>query len=96
MHLDLLDAWLELAHAPMDWITNWLQLRSRVELSWWFAWPCIAYTQKWRPWLHEQQDELIVEIDFDQLSPEYRTWLAAKDAELAEDGHATPVAVWHW
>lgn len=83
--LDLMDRWLAYGHAPMDWITNWLQERKRVELSWWFAWPCIAYTQNWYPWLNMHQEEHTVEIGFDQLSPDYRAWLAARDAQLADD-----------
>lgn len=80
--LDLMDRWLAYGHAPMDWITNWLQERKRVELSWWFAWPCIAYTQNWYPWLNMHQEEHTVEIGFDQLSPDYRAWLAARDAPV--------------
>jgi hypothetical protein len=85
LHLDLIDRWLALGHAPMDWLTNWLQPRERVELSWWFAWPFIAYTQAWFPWLRTCQDEHIVEIAFEQLSPEYRAYLAQKDREIEGD-----------
>ena len=49
----------------------------------WFAWPCIADTQKWHPWLNQHQDAHSVKIGFDSLSLEYRAWLAALDAELA-------------
>jgi hypothetical protein len=65
----------------MDWITNWLQGRDKIDASWWFAWPCIAYTQRWIPWLNAHQDELTVEIDFEQLSPEYLAFLRDTDAD---------------
>ncbi len=73
----------------MDWITNWLQARNTVGVSWWFAWPCVAYTQKWRPWLNARQDEHTVEIEFDQLSQDYRDWLARHNAWLAQDDVST-------
>ena len=80
--LDLIDRWLAVGHAPLDLVTNWLQARGLVGLSWSFAWPCIAYTQVWNPWLWKRQEHHTVPIEFDQLSPDYRAWLAEKDAEL--------------
>ena len=82
LHLDLLDRWLAVGHAPLDWVTNWLQAQGRVGLSWLFAWPCIAYTQAWYPWLSKRQDQHTVPIEFGQLSPDYRAWLAERDEEL--------------
>ena len=82
IHLDLIDRWLAAGHAPMDAITSWLQSRGVLGLSWWFAWPCIAYTQAWYPWLNRRQEEHAVEIAFDQLSADYRSWLSKQDAEL--------------
>ena len=84
LHLDLIDWWLGWGHAPMDWVTNWLQARNYVSASWWFAWPCEAYTQGWQKWLFEHQQRHDVEIDFEQLSPDYREWLARYDAWLDE------------
>jgi hypothetical protein len=88
--LDLIDRWLSIGHVPMDWITNSLQARGLVDASWWFAWPCIAYTQVWYPWLNERQDEHTVEIEFDQLSADYRAELAALDEELESEGPTVP------
>lgn len=82
LHLDLIDAWLAYGHAPFDSMTNWLQERGRVGLSWWFAWPCYGYTQVWLPWLFRHQDTHTIEIDFDRLSPETRRDLERRDVEL--------------
>jgi predicted double-glycine peptidase len=82
VHLDLIDRWLAWGHAPMDWLTNWLQARNLVGASRWFAWPCEAYTQAWHKVLAEHQDTHDVEIDFERLSPDYREWLARHDAWL--------------
>jgi hypothetical protein len=69
-------------HAPLDYLTNWLQDRERVGLSWWFAWPCYGYTQVWLPWLFRHQDTHTIEIDFDRLSPETRQDLERLDVDL--------------
>lgn len=83
IHLDLIDRWLAAGHVvPMDWITNWLESRGFLALSWWFAWSCIAYTQVWYPWLDRHQEEHTLEIGFDELSGDYRAWLAEGDAGL--------------
>ena len=66
----------------MDWVTNWLQARGHLDASWWFAWPCEAYTQGWRKLLAKHQETHNIEIDFEQLSPDYREWLARHDAWL--------------
>jgi hypothetical protein len=80
--LDLIDRWLAIGHAPLDWVTNWLQARDQVGLSWWFAWPCIAYTQVWYQWLGKRQEHHTVPIAFDQLSADYRAWLVEHDNEV--------------
>jgi hypothetical protein len=84
LHLYLVDAWLAYGHAPLDHVTNWLQDRGRVDLSWWFAWPCYGYTQVWLPWLLRHQDTHSIEIDFDRLSPEARQDLERRDVELSD------------
>lgn len=68
----------------MDWITNWLQARGRTETSWWFAWPCQTYTQGWHKLLAQRQETHDFEFDFEQLSPDYREWLARHDAWLLD------------
>ena len=80
--LDFADLWLAFGHAPMDWITDLLQAHHLTGQSRWFAWPCAAYTQAWTPWLNRHKDIHTIEVDFDQLSGDYREWLATKDAEL--------------
>ncbi len=77
-----MDWWLAWGHAPMDWITNWLQARGRTETSWWVAWACEAYTRGWHRLLAARQETHDVEINFEQLSPDYREWLARYDARL--------------
>ncbi len=66
----------------MDWVTNWLQAWGHIGKSWWFAWPCEAYTQGWHKLLVRHQEMHDVDIDFEQLSPDYRGWLARHDAWL--------------
>jgi hypothetical protein len=82
LYLELIDVWLAWGHAPMDWITNELQAHGHVGKSWCFAWPCEAYTQGWYQLLARHQETHNVEIAFDQLSPDYREWLARHDAWL--------------
>ena len=71
----LLDTWLAWVHPHWDW---WNSAWSKLIPNWGDPF-CAAYCLVWSNFYHRRvRSEHLVEVGFDRLSEDYRTWYAAE------------------